>query len=143
MPAHQEHDLALRRVLRHSAVIAAIAATAALVLDGGRPEGALGVLVGTGLMAFSYRVIRQSVDARASRALIGGGQDRQSGRPGLARTAWTLTKYVTRYGVVAVAAWVVLVPLHASPAWLFAGVSVPVAAIGIEAVLSRRQGRPT
>lgn len=143
MPAHVEHDPALRRVLRHSAVIAAIGATAALIRDGGRPEGALGVLAGTGLMAFSYRVIRQSVDARATRALIDGGQDRQSGRPGLARTAWTLTKYVTRYGVVAVAAWVVLVPLHASPVWLFAGVSVPVAAIGIEALLTRRAGRPT
>ena len=124
-------------------MIAAIAATAALVRDGGRPEGALGVLAGTGLMAFSYRVIRQSVDARAGRALVDAGQKPRSGRPGLAGAAWTLTKYVTRYGVVAVAAWVVLVPLHASPVWLFAGVSVPVAAIGIEALLTRRAGRPT
>lgn len=118
-------------------------AIAALVLDRGRPEGALGVLAGTGVMAFSYRVIRQSVDARASKALNVEARKDEAGRPGLAGAAWTLTKYVTRYGVIAVAAWVALVPLRANPVWLFAGVSVPVAAIVIEAVLIRRQGRPT
>jgi hypothetical protein len=141
VPAHVEHDPALRRIVRHSAVVAAVVAIGALVLDGGRPEGALGVLAGTGLMAFSYRVIRQSVDARAKRALVGGGGQTQTRGPGLAGAAWVLTKYVTRYGVIAVAAWVVLVSLHASPVWVFAGVSVPVAAIAIEAVLTRRPRR--
>ena len=141
MPAHVEHDPALRRIVRRSGVITAVVAIGALVLDSGRPEGALGVLAGTGLMAFSYRVIRQSVDARAKRALIAGGGQTQTRGQGLAGAAWVLTKYVTRYGVIAVAAWVVLVPLHASPVWVFAGVSVPVAAIVIEAVLIRRPRR--
>ena len=131
-----------RRVLRNSAAIAIFVAIAALVLDGGRPEGALGVLAGAGLMAFSYRVIRQSVDARAARAPKADGESGQVRRPGLAAAAWVLTKYVTRYGVIAVIAWLVLVPLHASPVWMFAGVSAPVAAIAIEAAMTRRPGRP-
>ena len=137
-----EHDPMLRRIWRNSALIAAVVAIAALAWDGGRPEGALGVLAGAGLMAFSYRVIRQGVDARASRALGTEGGTPQTRGQGLAGAAWVLTKYVTRYGVIAVAAWVVLVPLHASPVWLVAGVSAPVAAIAIEAVLARRPRVP-
>jgi hypothetical protein len=143
VPAHVEHDPTLRRIWRNSALIAAVAAAAAFVLRGGRPEGALGVIAGAGLMAFSYRVIRQGVDARASRALNTeqGLVDERRPKPGLAGTAWTLTKYITRYGVIAVAAWAILVPLGASPVWMFVGVSVPVAAIAVEAVLARRPRR--
>jgi len=117
-------------------------ALTALVADGGRPDSALGVVAGAGLMAFSYRIIRQGVDASAHRAR---GEAEEAGpaapeRRSVASAAWTLTKYVTRYGVIAVMAWVVLVPLHAHPVWMFAGVSVPVVAIAVEAIAIRFPG---
>jgi hypothetical protein len=69
------------------------------------------------------------VDARARRAIAGEGS--------VGRQAWMLTKYVTRYGVLAVAAWVALVPLHAHPIGVFVGVSLPVAAIALDALRGR------
>jgi len=133
-----ERDPSLRRLVRDSAVLCLAASAAALIWQGGRPEGALGVLIGTGLMGFSYRVIRQGVDARAGRALAQGGGQQE----GVLAQAWTLTKYVTRYGVIGVAVWAALVPLHASPVGLFAGVSMPVLALGIEAVRIRKPQGP-
>jgi len=159
--ATREPDPLLRRVARTTAVLCAVAAVAALVIEGGRPDGALGVLVGTGLMAFSFKVIRDSVDARARRVLAEPGAqhietvrshgssdpcqpatEQRSGAPvdpgGLMRHAWTLTKYVTRYGVLAVVAWAALVPLHASPVGVFVGVTLPVVAIALAAASGRR-----
>ena len=118
----------------------AVAALASLAWEHGRPEGALGVLAGAGMMAFSYSIIRGGVDTLSRRALARTGAAEGVEPPGVARVAWMLTKYVTRYGVLALAAWAVLVPLRASPVWLFVGVTVPVAAIAIEAVrLNRRR----
>lgn len=133
-----ERDPTLRRIVFNSAVITIGVAAVALASESGGLDRAIGVLAGAGLMAFSYRVIRQSVDARTDRVVAEGGNEGLSRRAGIASAAWTLTKYVTRYGVIAVAAWVVLVPLHASAGGVFAGVSAPVAAIALEAFKKRR-----
>ena len=141
-----EADPTLRRVQRDSAVIAVAAAALALTIQRGRPEGALGVLAGAGLMAFSYAAIKGGVTALVERAAstsrAGSGQ-----RVSNARVAWILAKFIGRYLLVGVVAWAVLVPLKAHPLGLFAGITVPVLAIGIEAVRlamapSRRLGGP-
>ncbi len=128
-----ESDPSLRRVQRDSWILCAVAAAAALVLQRGQPDGALGVVAGAALMAFSYRAIRGGVTAIVRRA-AGTGQASPGTAVSRGRISWTLVTFVGRYVVIAVAAWVVLVPLRAHPLGLFAGVSVPVAAIGIEAL---------
>ncbi len=128
-----EPDPSLRRVQRDSAIIAAAAVALALALQEGRPEGALGILAGAGLMGVSYAAIKGGVTAlvqgtvEAGRGAPGGGVSRS-------RVAWILVKFIGRYFVIGLAAWAVLVPLRAHPLGLFAGVTVPVLAIGIEAI---------
>jgi hypothetical protein len=133
MPRPQEPDPSLRRVQRDSGIICAAAAAVALVVQRGRPAGALGVVAGAALMATSYLAIRDGVTAIVRRA-----EATSEASPGTAvsrgRLAWTVTKFVGRYLLIGVAAWAVLVPLKAHPLGLFAGVTVPVVAIGVEAV---------
>jgi hypothetical protein len=143
MPPAREPDPSLRRVQRDAAVIATVVAAIALVLQGGRPEGALGVLAGAALMGFSFAAIKGGVTALLARAAAGRAEPGRhvSGR----RVAWTMVTVIGRYAVVGVVAWAVLVPLRAHPLGLFAGVTAPVAAIGIEAArlargASRRGG---
>jgi hypothetical protein len=136
-----ETDPSLRRVQRDSVIIAAAAAAFALVVERGRPEGALGVLAGAALMGFSYTAIKGGVTALLQRAAT-ASQASPGGKLSTARVAWVLARFIGRYLVVGVVAWAVLVPLRAHPLGLFAGVSVPVAAIGVEAFrLARRPSR--
>jgi hypothetical protein len=120
-------------VQRDSAAIAVAAAALALVIQRGRPDGALGVLAGAGLMGFSYAAIKGGVTALLERA-VAAGRAEPGERVSKARVAWILAKFIGRYLVVGLVAWAVLVPLRAHPLGLFAGVTVPVLAIGIEAV---------
>jgi hypothetical protein len=126
-------DPSLRRIQRDSAVIAIGTAVLALALRRGRPDGALGVVAGAALMGFSYRVISGGVSAIVRKASTPGTTS-----PGAAalkgRAVWAFVKFIGRYLVIGLAAWVVLVPLRAHPLGLFAGVSVPVLAIGLEAI---------
>jgi ABC-type polysaccharide/polyol phosphate export permease len=138
MSAAPEADSSLRRIQRDSAVIAVAAAMVAVLLQRGRLQGALGVLAGAALMGVSYAAIKGGVTAIVRRAAV-----TSEASPGQAlskrRVAWTLVKFVGRYLLVAVAAWAVLVPLKAHPLGLFAGVTAPIAAIGLEALrLARR-----
>jgi hypothetical protein len=136
-----ETDPSLRRVQRDSAVIALVAALLALGIERGRPAGALGVLAGAGLMGFSYAAIRGGVTALLQRA--GAGSRAAAGeRMSRGQMAWMLARVIGRYLFVGIAAWAVLVPLRAHPLGLLAGVTVPVLAIGIEAVrLARAPSR--
>ncbi len=127
-------DPGLRRIERDSAIACAALTLLALPFGGWRPAAPLGVLAGAALMAFSYRVIRGGVDAIVSRAGSSRAGEAASRSAGARQVAWALTRFVTRYGVLAVAAWAILVPLRANPLAVFVGVSVPVLAIGIEAV---------
>jgi hypothetical protein len=128
-----EPDPTLRRVQRDSAVIAAAAAAVALALQRGRPEGALGVLAGAALMGLSYSAIKGGVTALVQRGAA-AGQAAPGEAPSRGRVAWMLLTFIGRYLVIGVAAWAVLVPLRAHPLGLFAGITAPVAAIGVEAV---------
>jgi len=114
-------------------VIAVVAALLALVIQRGRPESALGVLAGAALMAISYTAIKGGVTALLQRASATSRAE-PGARVTKGRVAWTLAKFIGRYLVVGLVAWAVLVPLRAHPLGLFAGVTVPVLAIGIEAI---------
>jgi hypothetical protein len=125
-----EPDASLQRVRRDAAIICLVLAAFAVVLMRGRLEGALGVLGGGALMAVSFAAIRGGVDAALRRG---------SPRAG----AGAAFRFVARYSVMAVLAWAVLVPLRAHPLGVFAGVSAPVLAIGVEAVRLVRKSRDT
>ena len=137
-----EPDPSLRRVQRDSAVIAVAAAVLALFVQRGRTEGALGVLAGAALMGFSYAAIKGGVTALVQRAAA-TGEAAPGERVSRVRMAWMLCKFIGRYLVAGVVAWVVLVPLGAHPLGLFAGVTVPVLGVGIEAVRLVRAKRPS
>jgi hypothetical protein len=126
-------DPSLRRIQRDSALIAIGTAVLALAVQRGRPDGALGVLAGAALMAFSYRAVRAGVDAIVRKA-SGQGHAAPGAPVRKGGVVWALAKFIGRYLVIGFGGWVALVPLHANPLGLFAGVSVPVLAIGIEAV---------
>jgi hypothetical protein len=128
-----ESDPSLRRLERDSAVIAIGTAVLALALRRGRPDGALGVLAGAALMAFSYGAIRGGVNAIGRKASP-PGNTAPGTAPSRRRAVWALARVIGRYLVIGVAAWVVLVPLRVDPLGLFAGVSAPVLAFGLEAV---------
>ncbi|MFO7695172.1 MAG: hypothetical protein R6V57_18965 [Vicinamibacterales bacterium] len=128
-----ETDPSLRRVQRDSTIIAAAAAVLALVIQGGRPEGALGVVAGAALIGVSYVAIKGGVTALVQRAAE-AGRGVPGQRVSRGRVAWLLFTFIGRYLVIGAVAWAVLVPLRAHPIGLVAGVTVPVLAIGIEAV---------
>jgi hypothetical protein len=143
-PSAGEADPSLRRVQRDSAVIAVAAAVLALVVQRGRAEGALGVLAGAALMGFSYTAIKGGVTALLHRAAA-ATEAPPGERVSRARVAWVLARFIGRYLLIGLAAWAVLVPLRAHPLGLFAGVTVPVLAIAVEAVrlANRPSGRPS
>ena len=128
-----ETDPSLRRVQRDSVVVALAAAAVALVIEDGRPAGALGVVAGAALMGFSYAAIKGGVTALLQRAAPAGRAE-PADRHAKASVAWLLARFIGRYLVVGIVAWAVLVPLRVHPLGLFAGVTAPVVAIGIEAV---------
>ena len=94
---------------------------------------ALGVVLGGLLAAVSYRGIKGGIDA-----LLGGVEHRAAGtgpRPGL---AWPLVKFFTRYGILGLAAYVVLVRLRVHPVGVVAGASSLVVAAALEAIRQTR-----
>ena len=120
-----EPDASLRRVQRDAAIICVALAAFAVVVMRGRPEGALGVLAGGALMAVSYAAIKGGVNAALCRKGVGAASG---------AAAWAAFRFIARYAVIAVLGWAILVPLHAHPLGVFAGVTAPVLAIGFEAV---------
>ncbi len=149
-------DPSLRRFERDMVVACLGMAAIALVLRGGRPDAALGVLGGGALIGFSYRAIKGAVDAILRRApglpAVGDGAaqtapletvsvvPRRRDRMAL---ALVLVKFFTRYALLALGAYVMLrFRLH--PVGLLAGASSPVLAAGAEAVRLLRvtSGRP-
>ena len=149
-------DPLLRRLERRALVFCVLAAAATLVLRGGRPEVALGVVGGGILIGVSYWAIRSSIDGILALALggmpsaglkPGGSEERERGshpaaaevspdaRAGARRSALVYGfRFVGRYAVLAALAYVMLVWLRLHPVGLIIGVSSIVVAAAIEAV---------
>ncbi len=116
-----EADRALRSFERDSMAACLILAAAGWALSGWRWEVGGGVLAGGGLMALSYAFIRGSVEW-AARALAGEGAERPRRR---LRAVLALVKYLTRYALLAVAAYGILTCFRLHPAGVLAGALSP------------------
>ena len=126
-----ESDPALRRLERHSVIACAVLAVAAGIVTR-RVEAPLGVLCGGGLVAISYRGIKAGITVLA-----------EAGAGGTRKVAVGLVKSFTRYGILAVAAYVMMARLRLPPVAVFVGASSLVIAVMVEALgaLSQPGGR--
>jgi len=132
----RETDAMLRRFERNQIVASlAMAALAALV---GRFDVALGVIGGGLLMAMSYRAIRGGVDA-----IVPAGAAPPSGRRLAKRRVLLAARFLGRYALLALAAYVMLARLRIHPVGLLVGAASPVVAVAVEALrFVRMSSRP-
>ncbi len=120
-------DPRLRRMERRALWIAGIMAAAA-VASGGGMRAALGVLGGALVAGVSYRGVVAGVDA-----VVSAGPGAAQSKPAEGVT-WRLVKYITRFAMLAIIAYVMMVRLRAQPVWMLVGASSLVAAAALEAV---------
>jgi hypothetical protein len=135
-----ERDPLLRRLERDSLLVCAAMTVGAWVIRPSQPRLAAGVVAGGLLAAVSYRGIKAGIDVLVGRAAHAGPTGR---RPGI---VWPLVKFFTRYAILGLAAYVVLVRLRVHPIGVVLGASSLVAAAALEAIrLTRapsRSGNP-
>ena len=93
----------------------------------------LGVLGGGLLIGLSFWAIRRTVDTLV--ALRSGGETRGNS------SGFALVKFFTRHGILALAAYGMLVRLHLDPVGLLAGVTSLGVAVAIEALRDLRWRR--
>jgi hypothetical protein len=125
-------------------------AAIALIVERGRPDGAAGVLAGGTLAAISYLAIRGGVDvvlAMASKAAVRvgtGGTPEGGDGPGAGfaltpgRRAWLALKFIGRYALLAVGAYVMLACFRVHPVGLLAGATAPFVAAAVQLMRSSR-----
>ncbi len=120
-----ESDPALRRIERQSVVACVVLAVAAGIVTR-RLEAPLGVLGGGALVGISYRGIKAGISVLVDAATGGAG--------GTRRVAVGLVKSFTRYGILALAAYVIMACLRLPPVAVVAGASSFVIAVLVEAL---------
>ena len=132
----RETDPALRRLERRSVWACLALALAALAVQGGRLDAAIGVLGGGLLAGASYWAIKASVDRFAGRTR----RSRASGDTGGGRAAYALAAglFVLRYALLVLGAYVMIARLRLHPVGLIVGASSVVAAAAIEAMRTTR-----
>ena len=108
-------------------------AVVALALRRGNPDAAVGVLAGGVLSAISYGTIKGAIDAVIDGAVAGRRPRRRWG---------ALVRGLARYGLLSVAAYVMIVRLRVNPAGLVAGASSLVIAAGWEGIGGARSAAP-
>jgi len=121
-------DPMLRRLERNAWIWCLAAAGAAFGISGGRLGPSLAILGGGGLIGVSYWAISSSIDALVTASTPGA---RSSSRRSV---AWALGKFVGRYALLALLAYVMIARLRMHPIGLLVGASSMVAAAAIEAV---------
>jgi len=121
-------DRSLRQFERDAAVACGAMALIALVVERGRPDGAAGVLAGGALMAFSYWAIKGGVE------LVVGMAGRAGLQPGPVRRARLAVKFLLRYALLAVGAYVMLTRFRVHPVGLLVGATTPFVAALVQAV---------
>jgi hypothetical protein len=120
-----ERDPLLRRLERRAVIACGAMAVVALALRRGNPDAAVGVLAGGVLSAISYGTIKGAIDA-----VIDGAVAERPPR----RRWWALVRGLARYGLLGLAAYVMIVRLRLNPVGLVAGVSSLVIAAGWEGI---------
>jgi len=129
----RETDPALRRLERRSVWACLALALAALLIRGGRPDAAIGVLGGGLLAGGSYWAIKSSVDGFTGRATPSRGR---RGRKAALAVATGLL--VARYALLVLGAYVMIARLRLHPVGLIVGASSVVAAAAIDAMRTTR-----
>ena len=124
----RETDPALRRLERRSVWACLALALAALVVRGGRPDAAIGVLGGGLLAGASYWAIKSSVDRFV-------GRTKPSRRVPYAAAAGL---FVLRYALLVLGAYVMIARLRLHPIGLVVGASSVVAAAALDAMRTSR-----
>ena len=100
----------------------------------------LGVLGGGLLIGLSFSVIRNTVDTLIG--LSGGPHNAaEADKTRRISTSFALVKFFTRHGILALAAYGMMVRLHLDPVGLLAGVSSLGVAVAIEALRDLRWRR--
>ena len=121
----------LDRIVRNTVVSCVVIAALAAALTRG-VRAPFGVLGGGLLIGLSYWAIRGTVDALM--ALRSGETTENSAR-------FPLVKFFTRHGMLALAAYVMMVRLHLDPVGLLAGVSSLAVAVAVEVLRDLRWRR--
>jgi hypothetical protein len=127
-----EPDPFLQRLERTSLFACGVMAVVAWAIGRGRLESPLGVVGGGLLVAVSYRGIKSGIDALTGAAM---GGSRRTG------TTIGLVKFFTRYGILAVAAYVIMARLRLPPVAVIAGASSLVVAVGVEVFRQQLRGK--
>ena len=130
----------LDRIVRNTAICCVVVAALAAAWTRG-VRAPLGVLGGGLLIGLSYWAIRGTVDAfigfRSGSSHSGGAAAAQGETP--PKTGrFQLVKFFTRHGMLALAAYVMMVRLHLDPVGLLAGVSSLAMALAVEVLRWRR-----
>jgi hypothetical protein len=134
-----ERDAMLRRFERNLAVVCLVLAVGAALL--GRLDVAGGVLGGGLLAAAGYGAIKSAVDLLVVGALESDEPARR--RVSLWRRVWIVVKFLGRYALLALGAYVMLTSLRMHPVGLLLGASAPVLSAVIELVrMSRTVAHP-
>jgi predicted branched-subunit amino acid permease len=133
-----EPDRAVRLFERDAAIACIAMAVVALALGRGRPDGAAGVLAGGALTGLSYWALKGVVGAvvgRAGKSLAGGEQE-----PALPAGQRVLlgVKFLSRYALLAVGAYVMLTCFRVHPVGLLAGATTPFAAALVQVARAAR-----
>jgi hypothetical protein len=113
-----EPDPFLRRLERDAAAACVVLAIGAALMPGGGASAMAGVFGGGLLAAMSYRAIKGGVTAALTPT----------------RSAWRLVNFFTRYVILALAAYVMLVRLRLHPVGMVVGASSLVLAAMVAAV---------
>jgi hypothetical protein len=127
----------LRRFEKDAFLACLAMAGAALMVRTGNPDVALGVLGGGLLAAFSYWAIKGGVDAGFGSAALSApsGETTSAADPKSRRTlrarVLAVAKFIGRYALLAVAAYVMLTRLRLHPVGMLVGVSAPVVAAAV------------
>jgi len=126
----RERDPILRRLERDAILACAAMVAGALVVRGGHPDVAAGVLGGGLLVGASYWAIKASVDR-----LIGGARDARGGRAG---RVVGIGLFVLRYALLGLGAYVMIARLRLHPVGLVVGATSVVAAAAAGAIRTSR-----
>jgi hypothetical protein len=118
-------DPMLRRMERNALLWCLAAAGVALGISGGQLRPAIAVLAGGGLIGLSYWAITTSIDA-----FLAAADRHVSAR----RIWWAFAKFVGRYALLGLMAYVMIARLRMHPIGLLVGASSMVAAATVEAV---------
>jgi hypothetical protein len=127
-----EPDRAVRLFERDAAVACLAMAAIALALGRGRPDAAVGVLAGGALVGLSYWALKGVVGGVVSLAGRVGTAARAEGGPEAALPAGKrvvlAVKFLSRYALLAIGAYVMLSCFRVHPVGLLAGATTPFAA---------------